>query len=69
MASQIPSAADFRARLQKLSWSDLQALCIKHETPFSTVWKIRQGQTVDPGIEMVRHLWPHLPEADKAEVA
>lgn len=65
MASQIPSAADFRARLQLLTWAEVQSLCDRHGAAFTTVWKVRQGQTENPGIETVRRLWPDLPKPSK----
>lgn len=60
MQDEIPSAAIVRERLQRLSWSEVQLLCRRTGLPFTTVWKVRTGETSDPRLETVRVLWPSL---------
>lgn len=71
MASEIPSAALVRERLQALSYAELKAICAKRQAPFTTVWKLRSGETSNPGLETVRLIWPDLkaPKRAKAEAA
>lgn len=58
--SSIPSAADVRARLLPYSTSSLMRLGEKCGVPWTTLAKIRNGQTSDPRLETVRAVWPHL---------
>lgn len=60
MATDIPSVSEVRERLQRLSWSQLQDVCKRTGAPFTTVWKIRCGETQNPGIETIRLIWPDL---------
>lgn len=60
MAHEIPSAAVVRGMLQELSWPDVKAMCASTGAPFTTIWKLRGGQTRNPGIETVRLIWPAL---------
>jgi hypothetical protein len=60
MPQEIPSPADVRQRLEQLSWAEVQTLCHKCGAPFTTVWKIRGGETTDPRLETVRAIWPEL---------
>ena len=62
MTTSIPSPGDVRARLQTLGRSQLIALSERTGAPFTTLWKIRSGETADPRIETVRAIWPELSE-------
>lgn len=66
MANDLPTAAQVRERLQGLSWAQVQRLCCKTGAPFTTVWKLRSGETADPRLETVRLIWPDI-AAPKAE--
>lgn len=66
MQQEIPSPAEVRQRLEKLSWAEVQALCQKCRAPFTTVWKLRSGETTDPRLETVRAIWPELNKAKGA---
>ena len=66
MDSDIPTAAEIRRRLLSLSWAEVQELCKKTGAPFTTVWKIRAGDTTDPRLETVRAIWPDLPAQAEA---
>jgi hypothetical protein len=62
MASEIPSADQVRQRLLAMSWAEVRDLCARTDAPFTTVWKVRCGETTNPGIETVRRIWAHMPE-------
>lgn len=50
----------------RLSHSEVRALSSRAGVPFTTIWKIRDGTTTNPGIETVRlfyHLIGTLPDA------
>lgn len=56
----IPSAADVRASLAAWPRKQLDELSQKSGVPATTIYKIKLGVTLDPGIETVRRLLPHL---------
>jgi hypothetical protein len=58
MQTDIPSAAAVRARLETMKRAQLLALARQTDVPFTTLWKIRSGETVDPRLETVRKVWP-----------
>lgn len=63
MVKQIPSAAEVRARLLALSYSQVQELSRLSGVPFNTLWNVRKGEeggTSNPGIETVRKFMPHI---------
>jgi hypothetical protein len=60
MKSPIPSGADLKLLLAPLTNSQLYALEHHSAVPFTTLWKIRAGVTVSPGIETVRRFYPFL---------
>lgn len=60
MAQEIPTPAQIRQRLEALSYAEVKALCEKRSVPFTTVWKLRSGETEDPRLETVRAIWPDL---------
>lgn len=55
--AQIPSAADVRLVLERLSYADVRALAVRSGVPFTTLWKVRQGETANPGVETVRKFY------------
>lgn len=59
----IPSAADVRSRLTRLSHAQVKALAAASAVPFTTLWKVRTGETRNPGVETVRQFWPHISKA------
>ena len=63
MTTNIPPTSDFRARLESLGHAKIQELAKVSDVPFTTLWKIRSGETKNPGIETVRLFSPHLPVA------
>lgn len=61
-----PSADQIKARLNGLSAAKLQQLSTDSKVPYTTLNKMRRGETHNPRIETVRAFWPHLPAEDKA---
>jgi len=60
MNSNLPQIADIRAELQALGHAEMQELSKVSEVPFTTLWKIRDGTTTNPGIETIRRFYLHL---------
>ncbi len=61
MDTSIPSSEDVRQRLAPLRHAQLQALARASGVPFGTLWKIRSGDTQNPGIDTARSLLAALP--------
>jgi predicted transcriptional regulator len=68
MNTSIPSPDQVRKRLAALGHADIKALADKTGAPFTTLWKIRAGDTTNPRIDTVRAIWPELIAADKGAV-
>ena len=66
MVTGIPSGTDVRHALLKLSHSQMGALAAASGVPFTTLWKMRSGETSNPGIETVRKFMPHVEAAKEA---
>lgn len=66
MESHIPTASAVRERLQRLSHAAARKLAASSGVPFTTLWKIRTGDTADPRLETVRAIWPELIGASSA---
>ena len=66
MRTHIPSAADVRGWLEPLDNSQLQRLATLSGVPFTTLWKVRSGETGNPRLETVRQLEPHVEAAKVA---
>ena len=58
MNMNLPPAAEVRALLERLTHAQVQQLSTDSGVPFTTLWKIRDGTTTNPGIETVRKFWP-----------
>lgn len=63
MTSTIPAAKDIRAALEGLGHAQMHELSRLSSVPFTTLWKVRQGETENPGIETVRKFMPHVKQA------
>jgi hypothetical protein len=59
MTTHIPTCDDLRVVLGRLRHGDLQRLSRVSGVPFSTLWKVRIGETPNPRIGTVRAFWPH----------
>lgn len=65
-AMVIPSGTDVRDTLLELSHAQMTALASVSGVPFTTLWKMRSGETTNPGIETVRKFMPHIDAAKEA---
>ena len=66
MSQDIPSAGEVRALLQPLRHAQLQALAAASGVPFTTLWKVRSGETGNPGLDTVRKFLPHVAKVAEA---
>jgi predicted transcriptional regulator len=60
MPNTIPSSADVKTRLAKLTLNQTMELARKSRVPYATLIKIRYGTTVSPGLDTVRRFWARL---------
>lgn len=65
MSTPILSGEEVRKRMAGLSLSALEELSKRSNVPFTTLYKIKRGETMNPGIETVRAFIDHIP-ADPA---
>jgi len=63
METTIPSAESVRVALAPLTLKQLERLAELSTVPVSTIYKIKLGTTVNPGVETVRLFLPHIEEA------
>ena len=61
MSTPIISGEEVRRRMADLSLKDLETLAEKSKVPFTTLYKIKRGETLNPGLETVRAFIQHLP--------
>lgn len=66
MKEKIPPIETVKDRLSALDYAELQALSDESTVPFTTLLKIRNGITRNPGIETVRLFWPELVKKSRA---
>lgn len=67
MIQELPSAEVLAARLKLLKGVELDDLAARSGVPSSTLWKIRNRVTPNPGIETVRKFYPLLPDTPVTE--
>jgi predicted transcriptional regulator len=60
MSITIPSAAQVRAALQSLTIKQMNALGELSGVPPTTIYKIKRGETDNPGIETVAKFMPFV---------
>ncbi len=63
MNLDIPSAETVREALAGLTLKQLEKLSELSGVPMTTIYKIRLGNTENPGIETVRQFAPHIAQA------
>jgi predicted transcriptional regulator len=63
MNEQIPSSEQVRAALAPLSMRQIEVLARLSGVPATTIYKVKRGETENPGIETVRRFVPHIEEA------
>jgi predicted transcriptional regulator len=54
------SSADVRKALALLTLSEIERLASVSGVPASTIYKIKRGETANPGIDTVGKFMPHL---------
>ena len=59
MSTYIPTPEELRNLLAILRHAELQRLSKVSGVPFGTLWKVRVGDTQNPGIATVRAFYPH----------
>lgn len=69
MSMHLPPVQELRASLEALTHAQVQKLSADSGVPFTTLWKIRDGTTTNPGIETVRRFYEKLVQAQAAEAA
>lgn len=60
MNGELPATETVRLRLSGLAHADIRQLAARSGVPFTTLWKIRSGETTNPGLDTVRRFWPEL---------
>ena len=68
MDKKIPPASGIREALNGLTHAQIQRLSVVSGVPFTTIWKVRDGTTTNPGIETVRQFY-HLIDSVAVAVA
>jgi predicted transcriptional regulator len=69
MSTSVPSPAEVRAKLQPLTMAQLESLAGDSGVPFTTLVKVRNGQTENPRLDTVHAIWPRLTERDASGAA
>lgn len=65
MQTEIPSAGQVREQLLRLGYAQVQHLSKLSGVPFTTLWKVRTGETENPRLESVRAFMPHVNAASE----
>jgi transcriptional regulator with XRE-family HTH domain len=60
MEHSLLGAEDVRAALSALSLRQIERLAELSGVPATTIYKIKRGETVNPGIDTVRKFMPHV---------
>ena len=60
MVDHVPSAEEVRAALAPLSLRQLERLSELSGVPATTIYKVKRGETENPGIETVRKFAPFI---------
>lgn len=63
MDKHIPSAEEVRAALAPLSLKQLDKLAELSGVPVTTIYKVKRGETENPGIETVRRFAPFIEQS------
>lgn len=62
MSTPIPSSHDIREALKSLTLKQIDSLAELSGVPAPTIYKIKRGETNNPGIETLRKFMPHVAE-------
>lgn len=60
MEPSIPSVESIRSALAPLNLRELDRLAELSGVPATTIYKIKRGETENPGIETLRKFMPHI---------
>lgn len=63
MDAQLPSAEEIRGRLAPLTLRQIERLADLSGVPATTIYKIKRGETKNPGVETLRQFMPHVDAA------
>lgn len=63
MEASLASADDVRAALEPLTLKQIERLAVLSGVPATTIYKIKRGETGNPGIETVRKFMPLIGDA------
>ena len=63
MQTKLPSAAEVRAELQALTPTQIERCAETSGVPVATIYKIRRGETLRPGLDTVRQFAPYIKAA------
>lgn len=63
MTNAALSAEEVRTALSPLGMAQIDRLAILSGVPPTTIYKIKRGETSNPGIETVRKFMPHIQAA------
>jgi predicted transcriptional regulator len=65
MDMSFPSIEEVRAVLEPLTLKQMEALAERSGVPFTTIYKIKRGETKNPGIETLRQFVKHIEQPRK----
>lgn len=60
MSPSFPNASYVRAGLSSLTMKQIDRLADLSGVAAPTIYKIKRGEIVNPGVETVAKFWPHL---------
>lgn len=60
MSIPVPSIEQIREALQPLTLKQLEALEKLSGVPATTIYKIKRGETTNPGVETIGRFLPHV---------
>lgn len=63
MDANIPTTEEIVIALGPLGYAQMQELARLSGVAFTTLWKIKIGETKDPGVGKVRRFWPYVATA------
>lgn len=63
MNTDIPTVDEIRDALKPFTHAPMQRLAKLSGVPFTTLWKIKDGTTKNPGVATVRQFLPHVSAA------
>jgi predicted transcriptional regulator len=61
MKTAMPTPETVRKQMEPLGYAEMRKLAAESGVPFTTLLKIKSGETENPGIRTVSMFWGHLP--------